>query len=266
MKLNLAPESDLTRPEMENIKLRLHRVETKEISTVTLGAIANSLLTTRGDIIVRNATVPDRLALTVPASPIINVLGVANGETQPTWKSASSAPGAAAAILATDANGYTKIKKLISGTNSATSGSILVQADYDGNPAQIMLTEYSTGGIGFSLVMYQDGSADWRSSFAYGAIQRSAVILSADYLRLIAAPSQDVAVGDVLTTQPATVFSVTSTGNVGLIGYIEMAEMSAPAAGAANTARTFCRDNGSGKSQLCVIFNSGAIQVVATEP
>jgi len=36
MKLNLVSEVDLTRPEMENIKLRLHRVETKEISTVTL--------------------------------------------------------------------------------------------------------------------------------------------------------------------------------------------------------------------------------------
>lgn len=121
MKLNLAPESDLTRPEMENIKLRLHRVETKEISTVTLGAIANSLLTTRGDIIVRNATVPERLALTVPSAPTINFLGVINGETQPTWKSASSAGGADAHILATDASGYTQVERL--GIGAAPSGS-----------------------------------------------------------------------------------------------------------------------------------------------
>ncbi len=112
MKLNLAPESDLTRPEMENIKLRLHRVETKEISTVTLGAIANSLLITRGDIIVRNATIPERLALTVPSSPTVNFLGVANGETQPSWKSASAAPGAAAAVLQTDASGYLQLVRL----------------------------------------------------------------------------------------------------------------------------------------------------------
>lgn len=46
---------------------------------------------------------------------------------------------------------------------------------------------------------------------------------------------------------------------------IEMDEMTAPA-GASNKARLFCRDNGSGKSQLCVIFGSGAVQVLATEP
>lgn len=49
-------------------------------------------------------------------------------------------------------------------------------------------------------------------------------------------------------------------------GAIEFAEMTAPAAGAANTGRLFCRDNGSGKTQLCVIFNTGAIQVIATQP
>lgn len=47
---------------------------------------------------------------------------------------------------------------------------------------------------------------------------------------------------------------------------IQFTEMSAPSAGASDTARLFCRDNGSGKSQLCVIFATGAIQVVATEP
>jgi hypothetical protein len=49
-------------------------------------------------------------------------------------------------------------------------------------------------------------------------------------------------------------------------GYHEMSEMTAPSAGAANTARLFTRDNGSGKTQLCVIFNTGAIVVIATQP
>lgn len=47
---------------------------------------------------------------------------------------------------------------------------------------------------------------------------------------------------------------------------MEMTEMTAPSNGAANTGRLFCRDNGAGKTQLCVIFGSGAVQVVATEP
>jgi hypothetical protein len=38
------------------------------------------------------------------------------------------------------------------------------------------------------------------------------------------------------------------------------------AAGATNTARLYCRDNGAGKTQLVVRFNTGAVQVIATEP
>jgi hypothetical protein len=49
-------------------------------------------------------------------------------------------------------------------------------------------------------------------------------------------------------------------------GAIEFEEMTAPAAGAANTARLFTQDNGAGKTQLAVRFNTGAIQVLATEP
>jgi hypothetical protein len=49
-------------------------------------------------------------------------------------------------------------------------------------------------------------------------------------------------------------------------GYIEMVESSEPAAPATNKARLFVRDNGSGKTQVCVRFPTGAIQVIATEP
>ena len=49
-------------------------------------------------------------------------------------------------------------------------------------------------------------------------------------------------------------------------GAVRLVEMVAPSNGPANTWRLFCRDNGAGKTQLCVIFGSGAIQVVATEP
>lgn len=49
-------------------------------------------------------------------------------------------------------------------------------------------------------------------------------------------------------------------------GYMEISEMTAPAAPGSDKARLFVRDNGSAKSQLCVIFPTGAIQVIATEP
>jgi hypothetical protein len=47
--------------------------------------------------------------------------------------------------------------------------------------------------------------------------------------------------------------------------YLEMPESVAPAAPDPNIARLFVRDNG-GKTQLCVLFPTGAVQVVATEP
>ena len=41
---------------------------------------------------------------------------------------------------------------------------------------------------------------------------------------------------------------------------------SAPPAPAANQVVIFARDNGSGKTQLCARFATGAVQVIATEP
>jgi hypothetical protein len=55
-------------------------------------------------------------------------------------------------------------------------------------------------------------------------------------------------------------------GKVFTTAFHELQEISAPIAPGANKARLFVRDNGSGKSQLCVRFSSGAIQVVVTQP
>lgn len=54
---------------------------------------------------------------------------------------------------------------------------------------------------------------------------------------------------------------ILSTGN-----YIENFEVTAPSAPAANGARLFVQDNGSGKTQVCARFNTGAIQCFATQP
>jgi hypothetical protein len=56
-------------------------------------------------------------------------------------------------------------------------------------------------------------------------------------------------------------------GNQSIVsGYLELNEITEPDAGAADTARLFLKDNGSGKTQLCVRFSSGATQVIATQP
>jgi hypothetical protein len=62
-----------------------------------------------------------------------------------------------------------------------------------------------------------------------------------------------------------TVVSRVAQATVAFNGGIELTEYS-PAAGAANTGRVFVQDNGAGKTQLCVLFATGAVQVIATEP
>jgi hypothetical protein len=49
-------------------------------------------------------------------------------------------------------------------------------------------------------------------------------------------------------------------------GGIRLPEIADPSAPAANNGVLYTRDNGSGKTQLCVRFPTGAVQVLATEP
>lgn len=59
-----------------------------------------------------------------------------------------------------------------------------------------------------------------------------------------------------------------AVGRVGgtVMGAMPFTEISDADAPAADGARLYARDNGAGKTQLVVRFNSGAIQVLATEP
>jgi hypothetical protein len=50
-----------------------------------------------------------------------------------------------------------------------------------------------------------------------------------------------------------------------LAGHLQLHEIDEPAAPAGGQARLFLRDNGSGKTQLCIRFASGASQVLAGE-
>ena len=64
-----------------------------------------------------------------------------------------------------------------------------------------------------------------------------------------------------------TIFSVAAdTGVIATSSYLQGSEMTAPAAPAANGYRLFAQDNGAGKTQLMVIFSSGAAQQIAIQP
>jgi hypothetical protein len=56
------------------------------------------------------------------------------------------------------------------------------------------------------------------------------------------------------------------SGKVYSTQFYELSEIGVPAAPAPNRARLFVRDNGAGKTQLCVRFRTGAVQVIATQP
>jgi hypothetical protein len=55
-------------------------------------------------------------------------------------------------------------------------------------------------------------------------------------------------------------------GRVVITKYAELVEIATPSVPGSNHARLFVRDNGSGKTQLCVRFHTGAVKVLATQP
>jgi hypothetical protein len=48
--------------------------------------------------------------------------------------------------------------------------------------------------------------------------------------------------------------------------FYQFTERADPAAGAVNTFRLYAKDNGAGKTQAAIIFNTGAVQIIATQP
>lgn len=71
---------------------------------------------------------------------------------------------------------------------------------------------------------------------------------------------------DVPTGDTTTGFHVTVDGAVLVVNYIELVELAAaPSAPATNHARLYLLDNGAGKTQLCIIYATGAGHVLDTQ-
>jgi hypothetical protein len=64
----------------------------------------------------------------------------------------------------------------------------------------------------------------------------------------------------------SNVFSVDNNGNIFTQSVMQFLERTDPSAPVSNNAFLYCRDNGSGKTQLVARFPTGAVQVIATEP
>lgn len=88
-------------------------------------------------------------------------------------------------------------------------------------------------------------------------------------------------IGWAVVAESTSSFGMVTSGTVGIVasgtvaaqfygpfhldGPQDLLEQSAPAAPPVNAARLFARDNGSGKTELCVRFSTGAVQVIAAE-
>jgi len=78
--------------------------------------------------------------------------------------------------------------------------------------------------------------------------------------------STNIVIGHDIDVDSATGDNQINIGGVYFHDRFIYTERADPAAPAANSAVVYAKDNGSGKTQLCVRFNTGAVQVLATEP
>jgi hypothetical protein len=81
-----------------------------------------------GDLIIGNVT-PEwsKLAVSIPGADLINVLAVAHADLRPSWKAASSNPGAAVSVLATNAAGALQLSSLGVGSLAKTYATIYIE-------------------------------------------------------------------------------------------------------------------------------------------
>lgn len=112
--------------------------------------------------------------------------------------------------------------------------------------------------LGISVYVFNDGSGTMDDAAGIRTIVQNRGVGTTN-------SAIGVDVGDV--TGATLNYAIrTGVGPVRFGDYLESPEIIAPLAPPANTGRTFYRDNGAGKTQYCVRFPTGAIQVLAVEP
>ena len=159
----------------------------------------------------------------------------------------------------------------LDGANASTAGPhIQTTTALDDFPV-LQIASWAHDNVILGFDMYFDGT-NFRSGDATSNFQLYKV---ADQLRMYY--SGPHAQGAVVSR--AIGFVLDTSGRIGLGGItspsarldigggdVEFTEMTAPGAGAVNTARLYAVDNGAGKTQLAVVFNTGAVQILATQP
>lgn len=168
------------------------------------------------------------------------------------------------------------------GTNPVDTNLYRVSADslrtddffsaYRSGAASAALGASVTGDATNRLVLFAGGVIEWGDGAAArdtNLYRGGANILKTDDSFHIAAggtAALSLLGGGATIVGDLVVRSGAATQQGFVSGYHEMSEIADPAAPAANKARIYARDNGAGKTQLVVLFPTGAVQVIATEP
>ena len=132
------------------------------------------------------------------------------------------------------------------------------------------------GTTGFSSAINQPATLGYSGGNSTGVLGSSgSVPIAAAKTGVFGYAGQDANSVGVRGESPAGFGIYGKTTGTGFAGYfngktfmsqfVEIAEIATPAAPGGNRARLFVRDNGAGKTQLCVLFPTGAVKVLATE-
>lgn len=168
--------------------------------------------------------------------------------------------------------------------NSATFNQAAVYVDYNGTGHAATVNHSGTGSNSNALVVTSTNASDTALGVSGNCDARGTVKIThnksgsdanASILSCLINGSGTACQGIFLDTETG----VTTTGKlinlrqdgtevfvVDSGGRVKFREQTDPSAPATNEAVLYARDNGSGKTQLCVRFPTGAVQVLATEP
>jgi hypothetical protein len=128
-----------------------------------------------------------------------------------------------------------------------------------------ILMRFSAGGYDGSNFSSAQAAIDMIASQTFTASAQGTRIVFRTTLNGTTSMSERVRIADDGNVGINGVTSPSTELDIGA-GAIEFDEMTAPGGGAVNTARLYAVDNGAGKTQLAVVFNTGAVQILAVEP
>ena len=166
--------------------------------------------------------------------------------------------------FATDTLTGTKIvgSTYVSAGTSESTGVLNLPAAESNTPAVRFHHDSTTADAGISTYTDANGSYMWfgANSYVNAAGNPTRFDTSAASAAIQYEPGSIAFYTGGTGAGPTQKWAIYSDGN------FEGIEQTAPSAAAANKGRIYFQDNGAGKTQLCVLFSSGAAQCFATQP